>query len=124
GGGERSAVSLRARDIAQRLNGKGYALAQADSTPSPQEKTTVSFPSADLEGDAQAVAKSLGIPLGSVQKSTDVSGVTLVVGADWRSGSSYPKESRPEAGGIPKSADAINGSKKDACMPVYAPYRF
>ncbi|MFE4832494.1 LCP family protein [Streptomyces sp. NPDC056672] len=124
GGEQRGAVPRRAADIAQRLNGKGYTLAQADSTPSPQEKTTIAFPSADLEGDAQAVAKSLGIPLTSVRKSTDVSGVTLVVGADWRDGLSYPKESKPEAGGVPESADAINGSKKDACMPVYAPYRF
>ena len=47
------------------------------------------YPSADLEGDAQAVAKALGIPLSAVKKSTDVSGVTLVVGADWREGTAY-----------------------------------
>ncbi|MFB7270490.1 LCP family protein [Streptomyces sp. NPDC056244] len=124
GSEQQSAVPRRAADIAARLNAKGYTLAQADSTPSPQERTSVTFPSADLEGDAQAVAKSLGIPLSSVKRSTDVSGVTLVVGADWREGASYPKASKPVAGGIPKSADPLNGSEKDKCMPVYAPYRF
>ncbi|MFF1958997.1 LCP family protein [Streptomyces sp. NPDC058220] len=122
-GGEQSPVQRRAADIAEQLNGKGYALAKADSLPSPQEKTTVSFPSADLEGDAQGVAKALGIPLSSVKLSTDVSGVTLVVGADWRTGPSYPQEAAPEAGSIPDTADALNGAEKD-CMPVYAPYRF
>lgn len=124
GGEQQSAVPRRAADIAARLSAKGYTLAQADSTPSPQERTSVTFPSADLEGDAQAVAKSLGIPLSSVKRSTDVSGVTLVVGADWREGASYPKASKPVAGGIPESADPLNGSEKDKCMPVYAPYRF
>ncbi|MFI5759061.1 LCP family protein [Streptomyces sp. NPDC051569] len=123
-GGAQSPVPGRAGDIAKLLNGKGFTLAKSDSEPSRQEKTTVSFPSADLEGDALAVAKALGIPAGSVKISTDVSGVTVVVGADWRSGSAYPKEARPEAGGIPDTADAINGSEKNACMDVYKPYRF
>ncbi|MEV8395354.1 MULTISPECIES: LCP family protein [unclassified Streptomyces] len=123
-GGAQSAVPRRAADIASTLNGKGYTLAKADSRQTPQETSTVNYPSADMEGDAQAVAKALGIPLTSVTKSTDVSGVTVVVGADWRSGSSFPKEAEPEAGGIPDTADALNGGKKDACMDVYAPYRF
>lgn len=123
-GGDQSPVQHRAADIANVLNGKGFTLARADSQLSPQETSTVSYPSADMEGDAQAVAKALGIPLTSVKKSTAVSGVTVVVGADWRSGSSFPEEAAPAAGGIPDTADAINGAKKDACMDVYAPYRF
>jgi LCP family protein required for cell wall assembly len=130
-GGQQSPVQGRASEVAAALSAKGYELARADLQLSPQEKTTVSYPSADLEGSAQAVARALGIPLSSVRRSTDVSGVTVVVGADWRSGASFPEESgsaesgsAPEAGGVPSSADAINGSNKDACMDVYAPYRF
>jgi hypothetical protein len=59
-----------------------------------------------------------------VKRSTDVSGVTLVVGADWRTGTAYPKKSAPKAGDIPDNADAINGSDKSQCMPVYKPYRW
>ncbi|MFE4059744.1 LCP family protein [Streptomyces sp. NPDC059096] len=123
-GGSRTPVKGRAADITQALVAKGYTLARADAQLTPEEKTTVSYPSADLEGNAQAVAKALGVPTDSVQRSTDVSGVTVVVGADWRDGTSFPKESEPAAGGVPDTADALNGSEKDACMDVYAPYRF
>ncbi|MFC3572731.1 LCP family protein [Streptomyces yaanensis] len=117
-------VSGRASAVAQVLAGKGFAKAQTDSTTAPAEaKTVVRYPSAELEGDAQRVANALGIPLTSVKKSTDVSGVTLVVGADWRSGTAYPKQSTPKAGYVPEGADAINGSET-GCMPVYSPYRW
>lgn len=120
-----AAVPLRASAIADQLTGKGFAQAVADrSAALSEEKTVVRYPSADLEGDAQRVAKSLGIPLSSVKRSTDVSGVTLVVGADWRTGTAYPKKSAPKAGDIPDNADAINGSDKSQCMPVYKPYRW
>ncbi|MER7374327.1 LCP family protein [Streptomyces lanatus] len=118
-------VSGRARAIAQELVGKGFAQAVADpSAAISVDKTVVRYPSADLEGDAQRVAKSLGIPTSSVKRTTDVSGVTLVVGADWRTGTAYPKQSAPKAGDIPDNADAINGSDSSPCMDVYAPYRW
>ncbi|MBV7700042.1 LCP family protein [Streptomyces sp. TRM70350] len=119
------AVDGRAGALAAALVEKGFTRAAADTTGGLSvEKTVVRYPSAELEGDAQRVAKSLGIPLSSVQKSTDVSGVTLVVGADWRSGTTYPKQTAPEAGDVPESAGAINGSDRGQCMDVYAPYRW
>ncbi|MEU7662836.1 LCP family protein [Streptomyces lincolnensis] len=117
-------VSGRAGTIAQALVGKGYAQAAKDSAAAPSEaKTIVRYPSAELRGDAQEVAKSLGIPTSSVQRSTDVSGVTVVVGADWRTGTAYPKQSPPKAGDLPSTSDAINGSDTKQCMDVYKPYR-
>ncbi|MDQ1028776.1 LCP family protein required for cell wall assembly [Streptomyces umbrinus] len=117
-------VGGRASTIAGLLTQKGFTRATADrSAAVAEDKTVVRFPSAELEGDAQAVAKSLGIPLSSVKKSTDVSGVTLVVGADWRTGTAYPKQSAPKAGELPKDADVVSGSDSGACMPVYKPYR-
>ncbi|MFG2474362.1 LCP family protein [Streptomyces fagopyri] len=119
------AVAHRASAIGQVLVGKGFTRATADTTTALSDsKTAVRYPSADLEGDAQAVAKALGIPMSSVKRSTDVSGVTVVVGADWRTGDTYPKQSTPKAGDLPGNADAINGSDKDQCMDVYAPYRW
>ncbi|WP_445527280.1 LCP family protein [Streptomyces cyslabdanicus] len=118
-------VGGRAREIVQELAGKGFTRAAADTSPAlSEEETLVRYPSGDLEGDAQSVAKALGIPLSSVRKSTDVSGVTVVVGADWRTGSTYPKEATPKAGDLPENSDAINGSDKSQCMDVYAPYRW
>ncbi|MFG2501307.1 LCP family protein [Streptomyces sp. NPDC048441] len=110
-------VSGRASTVTQLLAGKGFTKATADTTTAlAQEKTVIKFPSADLEGDAQRIAKSLGMRLSSVEKSTDVSGVTLVVGADWREGNTYPKSKRDDK--TPDSAEALNGSDKKACMHV------
>ncbi|MGW2710054.1 LCP family protein [Streptomyces sp. NPDC001356] len=123
--GTEAPVRQRASAIGQVLVQKGYTRAQADTSGSlAEDKTVVRYPSADLEGDAQAVAKALGIPMSAVKKSTDVSGVTVVVGADWRSGSGYPKQSAPKAGDLPEGTDAVNASDKGDCMDVYGPYQW
>ncbi|MFF4502479.1 LCP family protein [Streptomyces sp. NPDC001401] len=117
----RLAATGRARAIAQLLAGEGFTEAVADSTTIlSEEKTVIRYPSADLAGDAQRVAKSLGIPLSSVQKSTGVSGVTLVVGADWRSGTKYTAPADDDT--TPESAQVINGSDKKQCMHVNPGY--
>ncbi|MFJ9537303.1 LCP family protein [Streptomyces sp. NPDC101225] len=117
-------VPGRAGAVAGELVRKGFARAAKDTTAGLREgRTVVRYPTAELEGDAQRVAKSLGIPLSSVQRSTDVSGVTLAVGADWRAGASY-QHAEPEGDGLPSSADSINGSDSSQCMDVYAPYRW
>ncbi|MFF3376355.1 LCP family protein [Streptomyces sp. NPDC002680] len=120
-----AAVSGRASSISGILAGKGFTNAAADRSASLSvDKTVVYYPSADLAGDAQLVAKSLGIPTSSVKKSTDVSGVTVTVGADWREGTAYPKQTAPKAGQLPDTADAVVGSDTSACMEVYSPYRW
>lgn len=112
-----AAASGRASTVAGLLAEKGYDKAVSDRTGSLTEaKTLVRYPSAELEGDAQAVAKSLGIPLSSVKKSTDVSGVTLVVGADWREGTTYRAATKDDT--TPKTAEALNGADESACMHV------
>ncbi|MFR0352980.1 LCP family protein [Streptomyces sediminimaris] len=117
-------VPGRAGAVARELVRKGFARASKDMTAGlTEDRTVVRYPSAELEGDAQRVAKSLGVPLSSVRRSTDVSGVTLVVGADWRTGTSY-RQSEPGDGGLPSGADSINGSDSGQCMDVYAPYRW
>lgn len=100
--------------------GKGLARAVADTQAAVTEaRTVISYPSVDLEGDARRVAELMGIPLSAVKRSTDVSGVTLVVGADWREGAAYGGGSgSPEAEGTPESADLLNGADEDACMEV------
>ncbi|MGW4787133.1 LCP family protein [Streptomyces sp. NPDC004230] len=113
-------VGGRAGAVAQILGGEGFTEAKADSsTVLSEERTLVRYPSADLKGDAQRVAKALGIPAGSVEQSTDVSGVTLVVGSDWRSGTTYtaPKEDNK----TPTSANILNGATKQ-CMKVDPAY--
>ncbi|MFF5014345.1 LCP family protein [Streptomyces sp. NPDC001165] len=106
----------RASAVTQVLRGKGFTRAEADVTAAAEAKTVLLYPSADLEGDAQAVAKALGVPLGQVHRSTDVSGVTLVVGADWRTGDAYPKSKSADK--APSTAAVLPGDKEDACMEV------
>ncbi|MFD7714172.1 LytR C-terminal domain-containing protein, partial [Streptomyces sp. NPDC059786] len=86
-----------------------------------EDKTVIRYPSADLEGDAQRVAKSLGIEFSSVKKSTDVSGVTLIVGADWREGDTYKAAEEDDT--LPDTADALSGDKKK-CMHVNSAFTF
>ncbi|MEU1481388.1 LCP family protein [Streptomyces sp. NPDC001668] len=118
-------VSGRAGTIAQELVQKGFSQTSKDATAGlSEDRTVVRYPSADLEGDAQRIAKSLGIPMSSVKKSTDVSGVTLVVGADWRTGTTYPKQPEAKAGDLPANSDAMNGSDTGQCMDVYSVYQW
>ena len=118
-------VGGRAGTIAEELVQKGFSQASKDATAGlSEDRTVVRYPSADLQGDAQRIAKSLGIPMSSVKKSTDVSGVTLVVGADWRTGTAYPKQSEAKAGDLPGNSDSINGSDTGQCMNVYSVYRW
>ncbi|MEU0967812.1 hypothetical protein ABZ357_21120 [Streptomyces sp. NPDC005917] len=53
-----------------------------------------------------------------MKKSTGVDGVTLVVGADWRSGTKYTADDDT----TPESASALNASDTTACMHVDPDY--
>ncbi|GAA3538446.1 LCP family protein [Streptomyces osmaniensis] len=110
-------VSGRATTVAGLLVDKGFTRAVADSSTTPTADTTVvRYPSAELQGDAQRLAKALGIPTKAVEKSTDVSGVTLVVGADWREGTAYKAPKQDDR--TPDTAEALNASDTKACMKV------
>ncbi|MFF4050619.1 LCP family protein [Streptomyces chartreusis] len=110
-------VSGRATTVAGLLVDKGFTRAVADSSTTPTADTTVvRYPSAELEGDARRLAKALGIPTSAVEKSTDVSGVTLVVGADWREGTAYKAPKQDDR--TPDTAEALNASDTKACMKV------
>jgi LCP family protein required for cell wall assembly len=119
-------VSNRAAAIADALKGAGFTRATASAQPGPSSRTQVTYPgSAGAQGRANAlsVARAVGVPSGQVRAVADVVTTTLTIGSDWREGTSYPKQSTPEAGDLPGSADALNGSEK-GCMPVYKPYRY
>ncbi|MGW0391894.1 LCP family protein [Streptomyces sp. NPDC003042] len=114
----------RASAVTEALVAKGFTAAKADSALIPEKTTVLRYPGADLADEAQSVAAALGIPASSVQQSAAVSRMTLIVGADWREGAAYPQQAPPEAGSVPDTADALNGSDTGACMDVYKPYRW
>ncbi|MFI7501089.1 LCP family protein [Streptomyces sp. NPDC049687] len=112
-------VSGRAATVTQLLKNKGFTEAVADTSAATSEETTlIRYPSADLQADAQRVAKALGIPTSQVKKSTDVSGITLFVGGDWRSGTKYEAPKKEDNDTTPASAQAINGADDSQCMHV------
>ncbi|MDQ0796008.1 LCP family protein [Streptomyces sp. B1I3] len=111
----------RASTVGKLLTDAGFARATIDSQDvEPAARTGILYPSADMEGDAQAVAKTLGIPVSQVKKSTDVSGITLAVGADWREDGAYPASGAEEK--TPDTAKALNGEDEGACMHVNPNY--
>ncbi|MFB9534654.1 MULTISPECIES: LCP family protein [Streptomyces] len=112
-----AAARGRASTVTGLLKEEGFTQAVADTTGSwSEDRTVVRYPSADLEGDAQRLAEALGIPSSSVKRSTDVSGITLMVGADWREGTAYKAPEKNDK--TPKSAEALNGADDQACMHV------
>ncbi|MFH9615936.1 LCP family protein [Streptomyces pratensis] len=107
----------RASTVKELLTEAGFTRTTVDSQDvEPAARTGVLYPSTDLEGDAQAVAKALGIPASQVKKSTDVSGIVLAVGADWREDGAYPAKAAEEK--TPDSANPLNGADEKACMKV------
>ncbi|MFC7221039.1 LCP family protein [Streptomyces polyrhachis] len=121
-------VSGRAAAVADRLGALGYGKAATNTAPKPQADTTLTYGTPQDRADALALAKSVGLPESRVKESKGATGLTLVVGADWRQGDGYPPEAAkaaetPEK--APDSADLLN-AEDDAgeCMEVYAPYRW
>ncbi|MFT2020255.1 LCP family protein, partial [Streptomyces sp. 796.1] len=149
-----AAVPRRASVIADALIAGGFTQAIADTTPKPQSTTTIAFGAEEQRANALAVAKALGLPDRAVQLVPGQPQVTVVVGADWREGTSYPAASggstspdgsstpatdasgSPDAsdGGTaaeegkeaktPDSAGALNGDDTSACMKVNPVYTF
>lgn len=127
-------VTGRAGVVAGTLTRVGFGQAVSDQTPKAQADTTISYPRESERGDALAVAKALGIPERLVKHSSAAQDIALVVGADWREGSAYPKGTGSGSGGggkpsgepeehkAPDSADALNGDDKKACMKVNPNY--
>lgn len=114
-----AAAPGRAGVVAGLLADRGFTGAVADQSAAPvEERTVIRYPSADLEGDAQRIAEALNIPLSSVRQSTAVSGVTLVVGADWREGTAYTAKPAEEDDKTPETAEVLNGADDSACMHV------
>lgn len=110
-------VKGRATAVKDLLAGKGFTQGSIDTQNTEAAvRTTVSYPSVDMKGNAQAVAEALGIPLSAVKKSTAVSGITLTVGADWRDDGDYHAPAAEEK--TPDSARALNGGDETACMDI------
>jgi LCP family protein required for cell wall assembly len=116
------AVTGRAGALVLHLAQQGFTQAAADATPKSQHDTALTYATPGQRGDALAVAKALNLPERLVKHSAAVTGVTLVIGADWREGTAYPADAAgdtdPADERTPGSARALNGADEKACMEV------
>jgi LCP family protein required for cell wall assembly len=82
-------VTGRAGALAQKLTDAGYSRRTTALTGPTAATTTLSYPSGKA-AEAQAVAKSLGLPSRAIEQSDASSSIVLLIGADWTSGTTFP----------------------------------
>ncbi|MGW0609083.1 LCP family protein [Streptomyces sp. NPDC002788] len=118
-----SGVTGLAAAVAQDLLGDGFSPGTtASNAPTSASATDVEYPPG-RQADAQAVAAALKIPGSRLKQDGNVSGVTLLIGSDWSSGSTFPHSAggAPSAAGTRQalsSAHAETADRADTCGQV------
>ncbi|MEU5219172.1 LCP family protein [Streptomyces sp. NPDC020807] len=115
------AVEGRARGMADALKAKGFTQAASSQDSGSRKDTVVTYPKADAEqgkANALSVTKALGLPDSAARADAKATGITLIVGSDWREGTVYTKP-KPATGDLPDGAD-----DKTSCMDIYSVYRW
>ncbi|MEW2626179.1 LCP family protein [Streptomyces sp. NPDC048106] len=118
-----TAVTGRASAIATALTDQGFSSGTTTANaPSPSETTTLTYGDGQ-EGEAQTVAKALGLS-GSHLKQGTGTGLTLVIGGDWTSGTTFPGGSSGPADTktAVSNAHASTADQAKACAKV-SPYK-
>ncbi|WP_316781931.1 LCP family protein [Streptomyces sasae] len=109
-------VTGRASVVANSLISQGFSTGTSTANaPTSATSTTLTYGSGD-KGEAQTVAKALDIPSSHI-KSGSGSGVVLVIGSDWTSGSSYPASSGDTKAAV-SNANASTASDTKTCAKV------
>ncbi|MDX2597878.1 LCP family protein [Streptomyces sp. WI03-4A] len=84
-----TAVNGRALTVATALTDQGFSPATTTANaPSPTATTTLTY-GTGAKAEATTVAKALGLPAKRLKQGTGT-GLTLVIGSDWPSGTGYP----------------------------------
>jgi LCP family protein required for cell wall assembly len=79
----------RATAVADALTTKGFSPGtSAGNAPAPAAATTLTYGPGQKD-QAQTVARALGLPASHLKQGT-ATGLTLVIGADWRTGTAFP----------------------------------
>ncbi|WP_424213468.1 LCP family protein [Streptomyces sp. BI20] len=110
-------VKGRSTEVAASLAKLGWTKARGDNQVGGEDTTVVRWASPDQEAAAKALAAALKLPATAVERSTDVTAITVFVGADWRSGDA-PGAGKPAPSKAPDSARPLNGDDDKACMAV------
>ncbi|WP_078857240.1 LCP family protein [Streptomyces sp. NBRC 109706] len=117
-------VNGRAGVITDELVGLGYALAGTDTSITElAAKSEVRYAEPEDRANAEALAEALGMPADRVMVSPSATDVTLVIGEDWREGTTFPEpveepeETRSDDPAVTED-EIISGSGGVDCMPV------
>ncbi len=111
--------------IAQELVTDGFNSATAGYSDSASPATTVLTYGPGQAAQAQVTAKALGLPASALKQGTS-SGLNLVLGADWTTGTAFP-HSKPVAPPVNTAAALANthmqnGSQNNECVQVSPSY--
>jgi LCP family protein required for cell wall assembly len=118
-------ITGRASAIANALTGQGFSSATTTANaPSPATTTTLTY-GTGRKAEAQTAAKALGLPTKHLEEGTGT-GLTLVIGSDWTSGTTYPGGSSSPAPADTKAAvsnaHAQTADEAKTCAKV-SPYK-
>ncbi|MER6085007.1 LCP family protein [Streptomyces sp. NPDC001833] len=109
-------ITGRASAIANSLISQGFSTGTSTANaPNSATTTTLTYGSGD-KAEAQTVAKALDIPSSHI-KSGSGTGVTLVIGSDWTSGTSYPASSGDTKAAV-SNANASTADDSKTCAKV------
>ncbi|WP_406174437.1 LCP family protein [Streptomyces canus] len=118
-------ITGRASAIANALTGQGFSSATTTANaPSPATTTTLTY-GAGRKAEAQTAAKALGLSASHLEEGAGT-GLTLVIGSDWTSGTTYPGGSSSPAPADTKAAvsnaQAQTADEAKKCAKV-SPYK-
>ncbi|WP_406390730.1 LCP family protein [Streptomyces sp. NBC_00882] len=118
-------ITGRASAIANALTGQGFSSATTTANaPSPATTTTLTY-GTGRKAAAQTAAKALGLSTSHLKEGTGT-GLTLVIGSDWTSGTTYPGGSSSPAPADTKAAvsnaHAQTADEAKKCAKV-SPYK-
>jgi hypothetical protein len=112
-----TAVTGRAAAVATALTDQGFGSGTTTANaPSPAATTTLTYGTGQ-KAEAQTVADALGLPASQLRQGSGT-GLTLVIGRDWTSGTSYPggasASSSPDGSSGDQGGDSQGGGSSSA----------
>jgi LCP family protein required for cell wall assembly len=117
-------ISGRAGAIEAALINQGYSNNSSAGDAPAAAKTSLSYPAAQA-AEAKEVAASLGLPSSALQQGSG-SQITLIIGSDWTSGTSFPGGKASPAAADTKvaltGAHDQTGNQTGSCAPVSTQY--
>jgi LCP family protein required for cell wall assembly len=106
----------RALDVAAALTAKGFTKTIATSTAASVSASTRIHYGAGLQAQALTLAKAIKLPASAVSAATTSTGVSLLIGTDWTSGTTYPSRADTAKAALDQAHSQT--ASTSSCVPV------